>query len=209
MKRALRTELTSEARKGELIEGMLRSIQKHGYANTTVQTICEESGVSRGLLSHYFDGKEGLLIEAFRHLTVQTDMDARRILREAGPDPFVRLIMAAVLPFRRPVEHGEVWLHFWSVALTNREARKLRVELWGSFRKSVEHLMVAAARERQIAIDIKLSALIYTQLIDGLWVGSLFEDDIDLDTCQTAIRDWLCLLFQQNPADYPLISPSP
>ncbi|MGC4251719.1 MAG: TetR family transcriptional regulator [Sphingobium sp.] len=204
MKRELKKELTAEARRMDLIQGMLKSIHKHGYSNTTVQTICEESGLSRGLISHYFKGKEDLLIEAFRYLTQQSDEDAKAAFHAAGDDPFKRLLAVAEEPFHATREYGEVWLHFWSVALNNGEARKLRNGLWKRFRASIERRMTEAAEAKKIQINVKHNAMIFTQLIDGLWVGSLFDEEMTQETCQIVIRDWLCDLFHEDASAYPL-----
>lgn len=209
MKRALKRVLTIEARRNDLILGTLRSIQKHGYQNSTVQTICEESGLSRGLVSHYFDGKEDLLLAAFQYLNAQLDAEARKAVRAAGPDPFRRLLAAGLVTFARERPYTQVTLHFWSVTLSNPEAQAHHRELWGRFRSAIERLMRKAAEDRDIEIDIRHSAITFTQLIDGLWLGWVLEDVYDLETCRKLVRDWLCTLFNEDPAAYPIAIEEP
>ena len=43
-----------------LIETATRLFAARGYANTSIDAVLEESGVSRGALYHHFDGKEAL-----------------------------------------------------------------------------------------------------------------------------------------------------
>ncbi len=64
MRRAEKKILTLETRRRELTIATLESIRKHGYMNSTISTISEESGLSRGLISHYFKNKDDLILFA-------------------------------------------------------------------------------------------------------------------------------------------------
>jgi TetR/AcrR family transcriptional regulator, transcriptional repressor of bet genes len=203
MKREIKKVLTVEARRNDLILGTLRSIEKYGYQNSTVQTICEESGVSRGLLGHYFESKDDLLMAAFQHLNAELDKEARLAVRAAGPDPFRRLVAAGLLTFNQERRYSQVTLHFWSSALANPKLLEHHRNLWARFRASVERLMTKAAADRNMQIDIKDSALMFTQLIDGLWLGWTLEKSYDLETCRRLVRNWICALFNEDPALYP------
>lgn len=207
MKRALKRTHIVEARRNDLIVGTLRSIQKHGYQNSTIQTISEEIGLSRGLVSHYFEGKDDLLIAAFQHLNAELDIEARAAIRAAGPDPFLRLLAVALLTFARDRPYSQVSLHFWSSALSNPKALEHHRELWGRYRHYVERLMTRAAATRSLTLDIRRSAIMFTQLVDGLWLGWLLEQTYDLETCRMLMRDWLCSLFKEDPAVHPVSPP--
>ena len=204
MQRAVKRTLTIETRRNDLILAALRSIEKHGFRDSTIQTICEESGLSRGMISHYFDGKDDLLLAAFDYLAAQTDAEAREMVGAAGPDPFKRLLTAAYVTFARERPYHEVWLHFWACALTNPAAMKIHRDLWGRFRRSTERMLQAAATDRRIELDIPQTAWMFTQLIDGLWLSRILERKHDLEACRKVMRDWLCALFNENPADHPL-----
>lgn len=203
MKRAIKRVLTIETRRNDLILGTLRSIEKYGYQNSTVQTICEESGVSRGLIGHYFESKDDLLMAAYQHLNGEMDKEARMAIRAAGLDPFRRLVAAGLVTFAQERRYSQVTLHFWSTALANPKMLKHHRELWARFRSNIERLMMKAAADRNMQIDIKHSALMFTQLIDGLWLGWLLEQSYDLETCRRVVRDWICKLFNEDPALYP------
>lgn len=207
MKRAIKRALTIETRRNDLILGTLRSIEKYGYQNSTVQTICEESGVSRGLIGHYFESKDDLLMAAFQHLNAELDKEARLAVRAAGPDPFRRLIAAGLITFAQERRYSQVTLHFWSTALSNPKLLDHHRNLWARFRASTERLMTRAAAERNMEIDIRHSALMFTQLIDGLWLGWTLEKSYDLETCRMLVRDWICKLFNEDPANYPTTMP--
>ena len=52
---------TSRNTRGRIIEAAWKLFYRHGYDDTTVEEIIEESGTSRGSFYHYFEGKDALL----------------------------------------------------------------------------------------------------------------------------------------------------
>jgi TetR/AcrR family fatty acid metabolism transcriptional regulator len=62
----------SRERKAERQQGILdaavRAFSRHGYHNCTVAQVAREAGVADGTLYLYFQGKEDLLVSAFRHV---------------------------------------------------------------------------------------------------------------------------------------------
>ena len=106
------------ARRQDLIQGTIKSIAALGYGNSTVQTICEAAGLSRGLIGHYFKGKDDLLIEAFSHLCARADEETRKAIRAVGRDPLQRLLAATAVTFESATsrENALVWLACCGVA---------------------------------------------------------------------------------------------
>ncbi|MBI5016496.1 MAG: TetR/AcrR family transcriptional regulator [Deltaproteobacteria bacterium] len=55
-------------RRREILEAAVRAFSRHGYHNCTMSRVAQEAGVADGTLYLYFQGKEDLLISAFRHV---------------------------------------------------------------------------------------------------------------------------------------------
>ena len=72
----------AEVRRALLIEAATRCLSSGGIGAFTIDRICEEAGVSRGLINHYFDGRDGLLVEVYKsslYASVNTQIaEARR-----------------------------------------------------------------------------------------------------------------------------------
>ena len=47
-------------RKQQLINATLESVAQYGLQNTTIITISRIAGLSSGIISHYFGGKQGI-----------------------------------------------------------------------------------------------------------------------------------------------------
>tara|TARA_R100001369_G_scaffold82274_1_gene113856 strand:- start:3082 stop:3624 length:543 start_codon:yes stop_codon:yes gene_type:complete len=56
-------------KRDELIEIATQLFSERGYENTPLSVICERANVSKGLISHHFKSKDGLLREIFRKTT--------------------------------------------------------------------------------------------------------------------------------------------
>jgi TetR/AcrR family transcriptional repressor of bet genes len=207
MNRAEKKILTLETRRRELSIATLESIRKHGYMNSTINTISAESGLSRGLISHYFKNKDDLVLFAFRYLTEMLEDFHREVVRSWGTSHFEKLLGAALATFLKQEPYREVWLHFWSASLIQQEFNEVRRAQYKRFRASIERRLTAVAEERGQEINIENTALMFTQLVDGLWVGLVLEDVYDDERCRIILRDWLCELFNEDPAKYPTDPP--
>src|ERR1700754_2198883 len=56
----------ADGRRSMLIEAATRCLSIGGIGAFTVDRICKEAGVSRGLINHHFEGRDGLLIEVYK-----------------------------------------------------------------------------------------------------------------------------------------------
>jgi len=197
---------TVVARRQDLIRGTIRSIARLGYAKSTVQTICEAAGLSRGLIGHYFKGKDELLLEAFRSLVVEADEQTRRAVRAAGDDPLDQLLAATAVSFGRAEDREQqtVWLAFWGVARWKPEMQRLNHHLYARYRRWVQRRLERAAAQRGLEIDTRRAALTYAQMIDGFALGLIMDKDAYTPTEASAIVcDWLRELFGESPRPAP------
>jgi AcrR family transcriptional regulator len=78
-------------RRSDLQEAAIRCIADKGYAAVTVAMICDDAGFSRGLIGHYFKGKDELVLEAISRATARLGEATRRVAEAAGSDPADRL----------------------------------------------------------------------------------------------------------------------
>jgi len=202
MATAAKRTKTIIARRQDLIQGTIKSIGNLGYHNSTVQTICEAAGLSRGLIGHYFKGKDDLLLEAFRHQTAEADEDTRQAIRAVGDDPLQRLLAATSVTFMRSAssrENALVWLAFCGVAPWNDSMKELHSRLYRRYRSWIQRMMEEAAEERGVRIDAKRAALTYAQMVDGFWLGWIMDKDAySLEEANQIVCDWILDLFGER-----------
>jgi TetR/AcrR family transcriptional repressor of bet genes len=161
-----------ETRRRLLIEAAERCLATHGIQGFTIDRICREAGVSRGLIGHYFAGKDALLAAVYRSSLYGAIMD--RMAKAAGAaTPTGRLeatIAAAFQPDTFKRANLLVWLALWGAAATNPTLQKVHRSLYRRYRARLAEEIAAVAAERRIAVDALVLARNIIALIDGLWL---------------------------------------
>ncbi|MEM7222221.1 MAG: TetR/AcrR family transcriptional regulator [Pseudomonadota bacterium] len=76
----------------KLIEATIDSIAELGLAGTTVSTVIERAGLSRGIINLHFDTKEALLIEVMSTLAEGYFEPWNEILRDPNRSPAQKLV---------------------------------------------------------------------------------------------------------------------
>lgn len=161
-------------RRRELREAAIRAIADKGFAAVTVAMICEEAGFSRGLIGHYFKGKDDLLLEAIQGMSASLAEANREAVQAAGKDPVKRLHAVVRSSFSPPGftrETASVWVALVGSAPWSPQLAAIYRELWHNYRIGIAGLMRRAAKKRGVQIDVDLAALTFSQLIEGFWVG--------------------------------------
>ncbi len=161
-------------RRRDLIDAAIRDIATLGYDAVTVATICERAGFSRGLIGHYFAGKDDLLLEAVKAVAADLGAAIRSAARAAGDDPAARLhalITASFTPPGFTPENVAVWVALAGNARWSSALAELYRTIWRDYRTGVGRLFSRASQDQGIALDPDRTALTFSQLVEGLWVG--------------------------------------
>ncbi|NVK37544.1 MAG: transcriptional regulator BetI [Gammaproteobacteria bacterium] len=160
-------------RKLQLIEATLKSIEANGFQGTTIVTISRLAGMSSGIISHYFGGKQGIIEAAVRHLLEQLKQGLlTRLERGDSQNPMARLMMIVETNFsgfQQSSPATTTWLSFWGQAthdegLARLQAvnnKRLESNLRYSFRQLITNPVKAAEAARMTAA-----------MIDGMWLRS-------------------------------------
>lgn len=174
------TRKETAVRRGELIEAALACLSDGGLSAFTIDRICREAGVSRGLISHHFDGKDGLLLAVYETLTAHLSEASLAGLRRLGATPAERLAELIEASFRPEIfnrRHLRAWLALWSEAATDPRLQAAHRARYADYRSSLANALRALARERGRAVDAKRLATMLIGLIDGLWLEWCLNPD--------------------------------
>ncbi|MCL1050208.1 transcriptional regulator BetI [Shewanella abyssi] len=158
-------------RQQQLIDATLVSVERHGLHNTTINTISGLAGLSSGLISHYFGGKQGLIEATQKYLLDQ--LKQALLSRTADKEllPLARLhaiVEANFTELQRSRPATKTWLSFWSQAmhqpglarLQHINSQRLYSNLLFSFKKLLPQDDATAAAKQTAA------------MIDGFWLRS-------------------------------------
>ena len=162
-----------EVRRKLLIDATMRSIAKFGYAGTTIETICSEAKVSRGLINHHFGSKEELIRQSYKALRDEWLQQTHGSLLSSYNDPEEKLkamIRVSFGPTMFKTEYLGIWAGFWSAIGKSPALRKLNRELFETDRVAYQEIFEAIAAKRGKKIDSRRAALSIIALIDGFWL---------------------------------------
>ena len=197
MSTSTRNRETPEVRRRLLIEATMRSIAKYGYAGTTIETICEEAQVSRGLINHHFGSKEELIRQSYKALRDEWVAQTHGAVAEHYDDPEDKLramIRVSFGPTMFKQEYLGIWAGFWSAIGKSPALRRMNRELFDKDREAYEAIFEEIGRKRGRRIDARRAALTVIALIDGFWL----EWCLDPKSFTAAEAEAACLAFAEK-----------
>ncbi|MCE8014561.1 transcriptional regulator BetI [Halomonas sp. MCCC 1A17488] len=167
-------------RRSQLIKATMTAIDEVGLADATVLRIARHAGVSAGIISHYFGGKDGLLEATMRQIL--TDLgeavaQRRRQLVNGSPREHIGAIIDGNFDRSQIIgPAAKTWLAFWASSMHKPQLQRLQhvndqrlySNLCCQFRRLMPH---AAARDAARGL---------AAMIDGLWLrGTLSPEGLD------------------------------
>jgi AcrR family transcriptional regulator len=168
-----------EARRHELAEAAWRAIVKYGLDGTTTRLIAKESGYSNGVLAHYFESKDEILLEALRISHDGVDKRIRDAVEDKEGLDALRTFCIEVLPVsEQPARETHLEMSMWSRALVNEELRSVQRSESSRWRRLMEGLIVDAQRSGELAeMPPRTIAVLLSAVIDGLSIYALLYPD--------------------------------
>lgn len=195
MARARFSRQPAELRRQSLVEASRRALATHGLAGASVRVICAEAGVSPGLLTHYFEGVDQLILETYRQVGEQVADAMERAVTEAPDGALDKLRAYIAASFRPPVLDRDllsVWVVFWSLVRSNESIRRMHEDIYGLFRQKLETLMREALAGQATDTKVRLSTVALTALVDGLWLELCLDNPSFTAEEATAVAiEWL------------------
>ena len=163
-----------EARQLELIEATIECLKRFGHEGLSIRRIAAQAGVSIGLINHHFPNKNGLVAQAYVHFNSQLFRKLRLAVEQAPPAPRKRLSAFLHASFSAPNLDQDVlavWVVFWGMHRHSREIQRVHEQAYGGYLALVHELLEAAYREgERFPLELRLSAIGLTALLDGLWL---------------------------------------
>jgi TetR/AcrR family transcriptional regulator, transcriptional repressor of bet genes len=191
-----------EARRKLLIEATVRCLSEQGRTGITVENICNEAGVSRGLLNHYFDGKEDLIVQAYLLVSESFSKESKRILSDEKSKPYDKLKSLIEVSFQPPIfseEHVIAWLGLCNLVRTDKRLKELDQRLYNRYRFNITNTLADLAEERGLHINAARVALGLTAIIDGLWLQwSLDQNAFVPQEAQVTCLDYIHQVFSMK-----------
>lgn len=179
-----------ETRGAMLIEAGLACLARGGMAAFTVDNICREAAVSRGLIKHHFGSKDALLAAVY---STMYDRFTEVLAPPDRPEPdLAGLVEANVAPAVFNAASLKIWLALWGEIANSAELRDAHRQRYQDLLDRVAGAIAAEAGHRGQSVDARAVATMFIALSDGLWL----EHGIDAamlsrDAARTALYAFL------------------
>ena len=160
---------SAEARREMLVEAGIACLAKDGILGFTIDRICAEAKVSRGLITHHFKSIDGLLAAVYETMYGKV----LAVTEEPGvaATPEARLVGIIDSMFSREVFNREslnIWLALWGEIANNPALLRVHRKQYGLYRASIERALQDVADARGLTIDAAFVAMMFVSLVDGL-----------------------------------------
>src|SRR5512132_2174758 len=170
----------------EIVEAAAQVITDRGLAETRIQDIAGQCGVSPGLILYYFESKDRLLVEA---LTFANDQFYLRLSRElrrmaSAKERLGRLIDLSVpglLEEYSLLDEWALWLEIWVRALRDPQMAKERENLDRRWVQSISEVIRYGRQTGEFpsdAADADDIAMEFGAMVDGLAIQVLLNDTV-------------------------------
>jgi len=154
-------------RRRELIQAGIICLGKGGMSAFTIDQICKQAGVSRGLINHHFKSKEDLLNCIYADMT-------EHLVRDSNSDE-PRQQLAEIIEtsfdeqsFNR--SNLRAWLSIWGEVATNDVLSSLHQRRYRLYKSRIASALTSIAKTDQTLLDADSVARQFIALIDGLWL---------------------------------------
>lgn len=169
-------QVDHQERRREIIEALWALAGREGLGAATFRNVAAEAGVSVRRIQYYFGDKAGLLRASLQQLGELSFARGLAAIAEAGPDPSIRDVVAALLRVGLPIgdENRRLGLLFYSfhvAAITDPDLGSVEAREIKRWTVPFASALIRQAQERggtHTGVDPDHEALILMSAFDGI-----------------------------------------
>jgi hypothetical protein len=119
------------ARRDEIALVACRVVAEHGFEKATVVRIAREAGYTTGMVAHYFDSKQEIILAALRLMLRRIE---ERLVRPARRGESLLVVLAESLPLdaQRSIESA-FWMAFWGQMSADAHLKQINTWVHGEY----------------------------------------------------------------------------
>ena len=165
-------------RRDQLIEAAVRCLGDGGMSAFTIDRICQEADVSRGLINHHFGNKEGLLEAVYDSMTTFLADNQSGQLDVPATDRLNALIAMSFKPGIFNKTQLRAWLALWEALSSSPRLKSVHRARYRVYRDGLATAISDIAKDRNRDVNAKRLAQMLIALIDGLWLEWCLDDKL-------------------------------
>ncbi|WP_372760600.1 transcriptional regulator BetI [Pseudoalteromonas sp.] len=160
-------------RRQQLIDATIESVAERGLQATTISSISKNAGLSSGIISHYFGGKQGLIEATVRYLLTNLK---KELIRKVTPNTnannrLMFIIEANFALVQQRHDTTRTWLSFWAQSMHDAELHRLQ----NVNSKRLQSNLAFSFKQLMPTEQAKQAAELSAAMIDGLWLRAVLS----------------------------------
>jgi AcrR family transcriptional regulator len=168
----------NEPRRIEMLRAAAELICERGFGDTRIADVAKRAGVSSALVIYYFGTRDRLLVDALRYSEESSYEATAKMLAEI---PSVHERLSLLVKWTCVPEADDeipgawgLWFDLWAQAFRHDEVKAGRAELDARWRSMI--IDAIKSDEVDSDVDVKMFALEFSALLDGLSIQVALED---------------------------------
>ena len=162
------------------MDAAMKVFTKKGYSNARMDDIVIESGLSKGAIYHYYDGKKDVFLSLIEHWETQTfpDFYSRNGKERSAIDTLRDFSKEIIRVFRNRSYVFQAEVEFWSLANQDEEVRKRSQQLYEKIITLFELVINKGIREGEFdKVDSRITAIYILSVFQGINWFCIFKDN--------------------------------
>jgi AcrR family transcriptional regulator len=192
-------------RRRQICDALLDIVAELGMTGATIRAVAERSGWSTGVIGHYFQNRQDLLLGGLRRAAeILAEHNGRVLSTLSGLQALEQILEGSVPLDRRRLALSRIFFFFFVEAMTDQAVRREVETYLIGWRKSVSIAMRRAQQDGDIPanVDRREIAKDLVGLVDGLSMHALVDSDVMTRLQeQSPVRFWVRRLTTPSGAE--------
>ena len=166
-------------RRQQIITGASRLLARKGWAATTFADICQEAGISNGVLTYHFKDKDEILLAVLENVSRTSTDRFFSLLQEhtSWQEKLKLIVQSSLSSTEEERELSRLHLHLLSLAAQRPEiAQRLRQTYTSTMQRAQAEIEQAEEQGQIKRHDPAAVAAVIQMLVIGMSFGSLMLD---------------------------------
>ncbi|MFB5663255.1 TetR/AcrR family transcriptional regulator [Alteribacillus sp. HJP-4] len=164
-------------RRKQAIDAAKVCILNHGFAHFSIKDVAKEAGISTGVLYHYFQNKQDLLVQVLKETFAETEQSVRKAV-DSNPSfesKFTAYLETVVhVPENNPSFYL-LLLNYLAQSPYNEDVRELVQKFFGNLTSYLDTILFLGVQENKLS---ELQAGTLSRLIIGQAMGLAFQENL-------------------------------
>ena len=181
-----------EARRRQIVETAIRTIASRGYSQASLAEIARQAGISKGVISYHFEGKDELVEEILsRLLREPTEFIKKRVDASDRALDRLRAYVTANFEFMKTHRDNYVALVDLWESRASESGNRVSIDAYGPSRAYLSRILETGHDGGEFRkLDHITVASVIQAAIDGVMLQWVFDEKaVDLDACRDQILE--------------------